>query len=214
MITNEHLMQTSEYLDKIVMDKWLSEQFLSPVWIGIFLFVVFTYILFFYLADKKRLVEILLFGSLVAVAFSVYDSIGELIGLWSTFFRMVPLQQNFFMSDLTIIPLYAMLVYQYANSWRTFFIGTVIWAGLIAFVFYYLVLNRLNVFIYLTPLGPYLDFVFLILIGLIARGILVFLINIAIQQGNLAPKASLDRLIAAPALKHSNDNRDDDNRKS
>lgn len=67
MITNEHLRQTSEYLDKIVMDKWLSEQFLSPVWIGIFLFVVFTYMLFFYLADKKRLVEILLFGSLVAV---------------------------------------------------------------------------------------------------------------------------------------------------
>ncbi|MDF2540266.1 MAG: hypothetical protein K0S76_3287 [Herbinix sp.] len=214
MITNEHLMQTSEYLDKIVMDKWLSEQFLSPVWIGIFFFVVFTYVLFFYLADKKRLVEILLFGSLVAVAFSIYDSIGELIGLWATFFRMVPLQQNFFMSDLTIIPLYAMLVYQYTKSWKTFFIGTVVWAGLIAFVFYYLILNRLNVFIYLSPIGPYLDFVFLILTGLIARGILVVLLNIAIQQGNLAPKALLARLIAAPALKHSSDNSDDDNRKS
>lgn len=71
MVTNEHLMQTSKYLDKIVTEKWLSEQFLSPVWIGLFLFVLFTYILFFYLADKKRFVELLLFGSLVAVAFSV-----------------------------------------------------------------------------------------------------------------------------------------------
>jgi len=214
VITNEHLMQTSEYLDKIVMDKWLSEQFLSPVWIGLFLFVIFTYILFFYLADKKRLVEVLLFGSLVAVTFSLYDSIGELIGLWSTFFRMVPLQQNFFMSDLTIIPLYAMLVYQYANSWKMFFIGTVVWAGLIAFIFYYIILNGLNVFIYLNPFGPYIDFVFLMLISLIARGILVVLLNIEIEQGNLTPKASLERLIALPALKHSNNNNDDDNRKS
>lgn len=213
MITNEHLMQTSEYLDRIVMDKWLSEQFLSPVWIGLFLFVIFTYLLFFYLADRKRLVEVLLFGSLVAVAFSVYDSIGELIGLWSTFFRMVPLQQNFFMSDLTIIPLYAMLIYQYANSWKMFFIGSVIWAGLIAFVFYYIILNGLNVFMYLNPFGPYIDFVFLMLIGLIARGILVVLLNIEIKQGNLTPKASLERLIALPALKHSNNNNDDDNSK-
>lgn len=212
MITNEHLMQTSEYLDKIVLDKWLSEQFLSPVWIGLFLFVSFTYILFFYLADKKRFIELLLFGSLVAVAFSVYDSIGELIGLWSTFFRMVPLQQNFFMSDLTIIPLYAMLIYQYANSWKTFFIGTVVWAALIAFVFYYTILNQLNVFIYLTPFGPYIDFVFLMLIGLIARGILVVLLNIEMKQGNLAPKASLEKLIALPALKHSDNNNEDDNR--
>jgi len=151
VVTNKHLMQTSEYSDKIVTEKWLSEQFLSLVWIGLFLFVIFTYILFFYLADKKRLVEILLFGSLVAVAFSVYDSIGELIGLWSTFFRMVSLQQNFFMSDLTIIPLFAMLIYQYSNSWKIFFMATVIWADRIAFVFYYIILNRLNVFVYLTP---------------------------------------------------------------
>lgn len=214
MITNEHLRQTSEYLDKIVVQKWLSEQFLSPVWIGLFLFVIFTYILFFYLADKKRLVELLLFGSLVAVAFSVYDSIGELIGLWSTLFRMAPLQQNFFLSDLTIIPLYAMLIYQYTNSWKKFFIGTVAWAGLIAFVFFYMILNGLNVFIYLTPLGPYIDFVFLILIGLIARGILVVLLNIEIERGNLAPKALLERLIAVPALKPSKDNNKDDNGKS
>lgn len=214
MVTNEQLMQTSKYLDKIVMEKWLSEQFLSPIWIGLFLFVIFTYILFFYLADKKRVVELLLFGSLVAVAFSVYNSIGELIGLWATLFRMVPLQQNFFMSDLTIVPLYAMLIYQYSNSWKKFFIGTVVWAGLIAFVFYYIILNRLNVFIYLTPFGPYIDFVFLILIGVIARGILVGLLNTEIEQGNLAPKASLARLIAIPALKHSNNNNDDDNRKS
>ena len=213
MITNEHLMQTADYLNKIVIEKWLSDQFLSPVWIGLALFILFTYILFFYLADKKRFIELLLFGSLVAVAFSVYDSTGELIGLWSTLFRMVPLSQNFFISDLTIIPLYAMLIYQYSNSWKMFLIGTVVWAGLIAFVFYYIILNRLNVFIYLTPFGPYIDFVFLILIGLIARGILVILLNIAIEQGNLDPKASIARLIAAPVVKHANNN-DDDNRKS
>ena len=209
MVTNEQLLQTSKYLNNIILSKWLSDQFLSPLWIGFVLAVLFSYAIFFYFADKKRIVELLLFGSLVAVAFSVYSSVGQLFGFWATLFRLVPLQQNFFMSDLTILPLSAMLLYQYSNSWKSFVVATVIWAGLFAFGFNS-ILVRLNAFIYLTPLGPYIDFVFLIIIGTIARGLLITLLSLQVKQGNMASKTSLSSLIAEPVLKPTNDS-DNDN---
>ncbi|WP_285716349.1 hypothetical protein [Pelosinus sp. IPA-1] len=209
MVTNEQLLQTSKYLNNIILSKWLSDQFLSPLWIGFVLAVLFSYAIFFYFADKKRIVELLLFGSLVAVAFSVYSSVGQLFGFWATLFRLVPLQQNFFMSDLTILPLSAMLLYQYSNSWKSFVVATVIWAGLFAFGFNS-ILVRLNAFIYLTPFGPYIDFVFLIIIGTIARGLLITLLSLQFKQGNMASKTSLSSLIAEPVLKPTNDS-DNDN---
>ncbi|GMA98233.1 hypothetical protein PIPA1_10330 [Pelosinus sp. IPA-1] len=87
--------------------------------------------------------------------------------------------------------------------------ATVIWAGLFAFGFNS-ILVRLNAFIYLTPFGPYIDFVFLIIIGTIARGLLITLLSLQFKQGNMASKTSLSSLIAEPVLKPTNDS-DNDN---
>lgn len=209
MVTNEQLLETSKYLNDIILSKWLADQFLSPLWIGLVFAVFLSYTIFFYFADKKRIVDLLLFGSLVAVAFSVYSSVGQLFGLWATLFRLVPLQQNFFMSDLTILPLSAMLLYQYSHSWKSFVVATVIWAGLFAFGFNSILVS-LNAFIYLTPLGPYIDFVFLIIIGTIARALLIILLSWQVKHGNMASKTSISGLIAAPVLKPIDDS-DNDN---
>lgn len=209
MVTNEQLLETSKYLNDIILSKWLSDQFLSPLWIGLVFAVLLSYTIFFYFADKKRIVDLLLFGSLVAVAFSVYSSVGQLFGLWATLFRLLPLQQNFFMSDLTILPLSAMLLYQYSHSWKSFVVATVIWSGLFAFGFNSILVS-LNAFTYLTPLGPYIDFVFLIIIGTIARALLIILLSWQVKHGNMASRTSIASLIAEPALKPTGDS-DNDN---
>lgn len=209
MVTNEQLLETSKYLNDIILSKWLADQFLSSLWIGLVLAVLFSYAIFFYFAEKKQIVDLLLFGSLVAVAFSVYSSVGQLFGLWATVFRLLPLQQNFFMSDLTILPLSAMLLYQYSHSWKSFVVATVIWAGLFAFGFNSILVS-LNAFIYLTPLGPYIDFVFLIIIGTIARALLIILLSWQVKHGNMASKSSISSLIPEPVLKPT-DNSDNDN---
>lgn len=75
MITNEQILKVKENLSVLIETQWINQFFLSPSWIFLLILILFSYGLFIYLVDKKRIIEILLCGSLVAVSFAVYDSI-------------------------------------------------------------------------------------------------------------------------------------------
>lgn len=141
-------------------------------------FILFTYGLVFYLIDKKRITEILLFGSLVAVIFAVYDSIGEQLNYWATLENVLPIKINFFLGDLTLIPLYAMLVYQYTSTWKSYLIWITIWGGVFAFVYYGFVLNFLHVFVYLKKYSVLMDFILFLFTGIVARWIVTSLLKL------------------------------------
>ena len=75
MIADEQILKAKENLNVLIETQWINEFFLSPIWIFLLALILFAYALFIYLVDKKRIIEILLCGSLVAVSFAVYDSI-------------------------------------------------------------------------------------------------------------------------------------------
>ncbi|WP_371367407.1 hypothetical protein SRRS_13690 [Sporomusa rhizae] len=201
MITDDQVRQAAEHWYNLIYTQWITEHFLTPTWFFQVLFVLFSYGVFFYLVDKKRIVQILLFGSLVAVSFSVYDSIGEQLGQWEYLKLILPFSPNFFLGDLTLIPLYAMLVYQYTSSWGTFLLGLIVWAGLFVFVVFNYLYSILSIFHYITPISKYLDFFLFLLDGIIARGILIILLKQEATRGNMASRASLSHLLAQPAMK-------------
>lgn len=196
--------QTAEHLYNLIYTQWVTEHFLTPIWFFQVALVLFSYVLVFYFIDKKRITDILLFGSLVAVSFAVYDSIGEQMQQWEYLKLIFPFSPNFFLGDLTLIPLYAMLVYQYTSSWRTFLLWITVWAGVSIFVLFNFVYSNLGIFHYLTPLAKYLDFALFLLDGIIARGIMLALLRMEARRGNMASKVSISNLIAQPAMKPSN----------
>ncbi|MDD3654971.1 MAG: hypothetical protein PHO01_12495, partial [Desulfotomaculaceae bacterium] len=197
------IIQTSNYLKALVTTQWLNQQFLSPVWFGMIFLILFSYALVFYLLNKKRITEILLYGSLVAVALIVYDSVGTYFDWWAYLINILPIRPNYFASHLTLIPLYAMLVYQYTSSWKTYLLWITVWDALIIFGFYNYALTNFGIFTYLTPWAKYVDFTLLWLVGTIARGILLALLGMEAKRGNMASKASRSNLIAQPAIKPS-----------
>ena len=211
MVTNNEILQASDHLNNLITTQWFNEHFLSNVWFGMVLLVLFSYALVFFLMDKKRIIEILLYGSLVAVALIVYDTVGFYFGWWAYLIKIFPITTNYFASDLTLIPLYAMLVYQYTSSWKTYLLWITIWAVLIIFGFYNYALTNLGAFAYLTPWAKYIDFTLLLSEGIIARGILVTLLGMEAKRGKIASKASLSNLIGQPAMKPSS-NIDDKNK--
>lgn len=178
LISNKQILEISGKLNDLIETQWLNQIFLSPAWFFHVFLILFTYVLFFFLVDKRRIIEILLFGSLVAVAFSVYDAIGEQLGYWATLKRVFPIHPNFFLGDLTLIPLTAMLVYQYAFSWRRFLVWITVWAGFLAFIFFDVVLEYLNIFVYIKKFSSTIDFLLFLIVGIIARGIMVLLLKL------------------------------------
>lgn len=76
--------------------------------------------------NKRYLTQILLFGSFIAVFRLIMDDAGSSAALWSYSVKPLPFGQALFLNDLTIVPLGFMLVYQYCQSWKKFFLWTVI----------------------------------------------------------------------------------------
>ena len=178
MITDKQILNKSEDLNRLIEDQWINQIFLSPAWIFQVVLIILTYILFFYLVDKKRMTEILLYGSLVAVAFVVYDSVGEQFNYWATLKDVLPINVNFFLGDATLIPLYAMLVYQYTFSWKRYLIWIAVWGGVLAFGYYNLVLKYLKVFVYIKKFSVVIDFALFLIVGIIARWIIISLLKL------------------------------------
>ena len=135
-ITFEMIYQARETLHNLILSKWLNQDFLTIKWWGILTFIVISYILVFYLLDKKRFTQILLFGALMTVSITTYDLFGANFGLWGYKVRLFPVIPGVFLYDYTVIPLYYMLVYQYSPNWKMFFVWNAVLAGFIGLVFF------------------------------------------------------------------------------
>lgn len=211
MITNELMLQISDYMSNTKITKWVNQEVFSPTWFGVVSVIIICYALFFYFVDKKRITEILLFGSLVSVAFVCYDTIGFDHGYWEQLVSVTPYYPFFFGDNITTFPLIAMLIYQYTSSWRSFAVWYEIWTGLFIFVFHFLVLVNLDAFIYRKPFAVLIDFVLLSIVGIIARGLMVYMLGMEAKQGNIASKHFLSHLIAQPAMKSNIEQEENNN---
>lgn len=88
--------------------------------------IAIAYVIWWKYVDKRRLTQILLFGSFIAVFRLIMDDAGASAALWVYSVKPLPFGQALFLNDLTIVPLGFMLVYQYCQSWEKFFLWTVI----------------------------------------------------------------------------------------
>jgi len=135
-------MDIVEILRQLRMETWQikiqlwQQSFLTPRWWFIAVTIAATYALWWKLTDKRRIVELLLYGSFVAVARVIYDNWGISSGRWTYVTDLVPLGYSLFLNDLTVIPLFMMLVYQYAPTWKAFLVLLVVVQGAISLLFW------------------------------------------------------------------------------
>lgn len=177
MVTEEMISTTKSQLHNYIMAKWLAEDVFSTRWWFMIAGIVLSYIVVFWILDKRRYTELLFFGSLVTVTSLVYTILGSNLDLWSYNIRILPTTPSPFLYDLTIIPLYYMLVYQYSPDWKRFLLWNAVLAGLISFAFYpaLLVFDIVN---FSNGWIPAYFFPFIFISSLIARVVLIATLNL------------------------------------
>jgi hypothetical protein len=136
MDTHEKIAQAKEVLIKLIYNDWKANDLFSPTWFGTVIFILLSYVLCFKLLDKRRLSQILLFGSLITVMITLFDIIGVEYTRWAHLTRVFPIMPTLFLLDYTIMPLYYMLIYQYCRNWKIYIIWNAIAAGLISFALF------------------------------------------------------------------------------
>jgi hypothetical protein len=102
-------------------------------WILTSLFI-FPWLIWAKLAKRESIVEALLFGSIITIATTLFDLIGEQLGAWAYPTVFIPVMPRGLVFDLSMVPVAYMLIYQYFVSWKSFLIALVIMAILYAFI--------------------------------------------------------------------------------
>jgi len=113
---------------------WLhKELFTFQFWLILFMLLV-PWILWWKLVDKRRLVEILLYGSLVQTVVTVIDEVGCQLNLWEYPFDIEPLFPRFIPANLTVLPIVFMLLYQFIPRWKPYVIMSTLLASVFSFL--------------------------------------------------------------------------------
>lgn len=135
MDTIEMIIQTKSTLHNLVVTKWFTQDLLSIKWWGQIGFVIFSYILCFSLMDKTRLTKTILFGALISVFAVVVDIVGSNFNYWTHTVFILPITPSIFLYDITALPMYYMLIYQHAYSWKSYAVWNIGASAIMGFVF-------------------------------------------------------------------------------
>lgn len=179
---------------------WKNEILFSGLWWALLVTIAIAYAVWWRLTDKRRLPELLFFGSLISIVRVVVDIIGTNVVLWSYNIRETPFMPSPLLHDFTITPLTFMLAYQYSPSWSKFMIFGSIASGLMAFLF----LPILSVFGFLQLVNwSYLyTFIITLILSFVARLVVISSYQVAMRTEvkNLSSKVTI---LSQPAFKPS-----------
>ncbi|OPZ68852.1 MAG: hypothetical protein BWY81_00693 [Firmicutes bacterium ADurb.Bin467] len=84
---------------------------------------VIPLIVWWKMADKRRMLEICVFGLLINVAASFLDVFGTLYGLWEYPVHILPMNSLLFPVDYVIVPTVGMHLYQRFAKWKPFLLA-------------------------------------------------------------------------------------------
>lgn len=121
------------YRDLSLEHWWAAEFNRWNWWVSLALAVVPLYI-WWKLVDKKRLLEICVYGLLVNVLSSYLDVLGSELVWWDYPVRLIPNLPRLFPIDFTVIPVVYMLIYQYCPTWKWFLVVSTIQSAVFSFI--------------------------------------------------------------------------------
>lgn len=145
--SNEQIAEMVKQLTHARIENWLGGCFGTWGWWFLAALLVIPWIAWFKLVEKKKIVELSLFGMIIMAVTITLDELGFELSLWNYPLEVIPMFPRLTSIDYSILPVIYMLLYQYFPSWKSFF-----WAMAIASVFFSFIAEPLMVFLGLYQL--------------------------------------------------------------
>jgi len=167
--------------------QWKTETLFSIQWWSTVALIVISYAIWWVIVDKRRLSQILLFGSLVAVQRIVMDIIGTNVVFFSYDIRETPFFPSPFQLDFTLIAMVFMVVYQYCHTWKKYLIWTAVVTGMISFAFFP-ILEKLGFLKIYKNWNVFYAYVLIFIIVSLSRWVVLAVLNIQQNAKNAKDK--------------------------
>jgi hypothetical protein len=117
---DEQLAQMTKELTQARIENWLATDFLTWQWWVILATFVIPWIVFYYIADRKQLPKLLLYGTFLMLLIITLDLVGFELGIWYYPFKLLPVGPLTAYIDVSPLPIIYMLEYQCFPSWKDF----------------------------------------------------------------------------------------------
>ncbi|MCX7709524.1 MAG: hypothetical protein N2484_06705 [Clostridia bacterium] len=119
---------------QLSIEHWLNFELFTWVWwLGV-ASVIVPLILWWKMVDRKRILDICIFGLVVNIAATFLDVSGSEYVLWEYTIRVIPHIPLIFPVDYILLPVVGMLIYQYFPNWKRFLFANTVSAAVLAFI--------------------------------------------------------------------------------
>lgn len=128
------IIQIKTFYKELSMEHWVNYEFLTwQWWIGVAC-IILPLLLWWKFVDKRRLLELVVFGFSINILATFLDVVGSELLLWNYTLRILPQIPLLFPVDFVIVPIFYMLVYQRYTNWKHYLLASTILAIALAFV--------------------------------------------------------------------------------
>lgn len=121
-------------LEEMKEEYWIHHDLFSFQWWLLLVIFILPWIAWWRYADKGRLKEIILFGSLLMLLIGLMDDIGVNLHLWSYPYKLFQIIPRLVSVDYGLLIVAHMTIYQLFKSWRSFLIANLIMAAIFTFI--------------------------------------------------------------------------------
>ncbi|WP_400247735.1 CBO0543 family protein [Niallia sp. JL1B1071] len=132
--SNVEIDKEKEKLFHLSIDHWLQHDLFSINWWILLLATIIPYFIWWRVVDKNRFFEVFSYGMFCATLCMLLDIIGTEMLLWNYPDKLLPLITPLIPANLVVIPITAMLVYQYFSTWKYFLLATLGWSTLFSYI--------------------------------------------------------------------------------
>lgn len=129
-----HLLELGNQATKSDISLWLDHEFLTFKWWILIVLFILPWLIWIKLVDQRRVIEILLFGTIIMIFTSILDSIGNDLSFWSYPIELIPLGSSGYVFDFSLIPVFFMILYQHVTTWKRYIPSLLLFSAIYAFI--------------------------------------------------------------------------------
>lgn len=130
----EQVLDAQNNAIQIELQHWLKYELPSiQFWILLAMLIV-PWIIWWKLVDKKRLLEIFVYGLLISAIVTFLDEVGCQLNLWEYRYDIEPYFPRLIPMNFAMLPVIYMLIYQYFPKWKQFVLINFVLAATLAFI--------------------------------------------------------------------------------
>ncbi|PKM78200.1 MAG: hypothetical protein CVU90_03780 [Firmicutes bacterium HGW-Firmicutes-15] len=130
----EQVLDAQNISTQLQVQHWLKYELFTPQFWLLISILIIPWILWWRMVDKRRFLEIIIYGLLISTVVTVLDEVGCQLNWWDYRYDIEPLFPRLIPMNFSMLPVGYMLVYQNFTKWKSFVTANIVLAAVMAFI--------------------------------------------------------------------------------